>query len=208
MRTFLPLLLLAATPLAAQPFAPSNTEGLFLQIALDAQSVEYGVGGSSSGTGETGGSTTESAWRSEGGGLALRAGYGVSSLVTLYGGVSGARLEHERGGSEHDFGAGEVGARFGFNRGRALRPYLDVALRAVVARSDAPDVESRGGALALGAGVAYFLSPTVALDAALHVGRGRFDEFDLGPISVDIRDEDGDFREARLSVGLTAYPFR
>ena len=189
----LALALLAAAPLAAQSFGPSNTEGLFLHLALDAQGVELDD--------DDGGA------EAEGGGLALRAGYGFSPLFTLYGGLSGARLDGDRTG-EYDFGAAEVGARLSFNRGSALRPYLDLALRGVTAEADDVDFELRGGALALGGGITYFLSPTVALDAALRLGGGRFDEVQVGRVTIDVDGDALEFGEGRLSVGITAYPFR
>ena len=190
MRVFL-LAALVAAPAFAQP--ASGTEGLFLHLALDGQAVEI--------------DDNRDGAEAEGGGLALRVGYGFSPLFTLYGGVSGAAVEGDRIG-EYDFTAGEIGARFSFNRGRALRPYLDVALRGVRAEAEDVDFEISGGAIAVGGGVAYFLSPTVALDAALRFGGGRADEVQLGQVSFDVSEDELDFGEARLSVGLTAYPFR
>ncbi len=199
MRPLLSLLALslAAAPLAAQPVGPSNTEGLFLQLALDGQSLSYD---------EDDFDDTD-----DGGGASLRVGYGVSPVATFYVGVSGAEVDGQTNGvinNTYRFGAGELGARFAFNRGSALRPYLDVALRGVAASDDASALEFRGGGIALGGGIAYFVSPTVALDAALRIGGGQFTEVDFGAISVDISDGDIGYGEGRLSVGLTAYPFR
>lgn len=195
MRRLVLILLGIAAPLAAQPTGPSNTEGLFLHVALDAQSLTYDDDNFQN--------------SDEGGGLSIRVGYGFSPVFTLYGGISGATIDGETNGVVNDlyqFAAGEIGARFNLNRGRALRPYLDVALRGVTASSDDLGLEFQGGGLALGGGVAYFLSPTVALDAALRVGGGDFNELDLGRITLDL--DDVGYREGRLSVGLTAYPFR
>lgn len=189
------LLLVLAAPLAAQPTGSSNTEGLFLHLALDGQSVSYD---------EDNLDQTDS-----GGGLALRVGYGFSPVFTLYGGVSGATVGGDTNGvirDDYQFGAGEIGARVAFNRGRALRPYLDVALRGVVARNDDVNLEFRGGGLGLGGGLAYFVSPTIALDAALRIGGGEFNEVDFGRVSLDL--EDVTYGEGRFSLGVTAYPFR
>ena len=89
-----------------------------------------------------------------------------------------------------------------------VRPVLDVALRGLTARDDETDFEVRGGGLSVGGGVLFSVSPTLSLGAALHVGGGRFDEVELGRVTVDVRDEELDFVESRLTVGLTAYPFR
>ncbi|WP_420456308.1 outer membrane beta-barrel protein [Rubrivirga sp.] len=197
MRTLLPLLAFVAAPLAAQPVGPSNTEGLFLQLALDGQSLNYD---------EDDFDDTD-----DGGGAALRVGYGISPVVTFYVGASGAEIDGQTNGvinNTYRFGAGELGARFNLNRGSALRPYLDVALRGVVASDDASDLEFQGGGIAFGGGVAYFVSPTIAFDAALRLGGGQFTEVDLGRIALDIEDRDIGYGEGRLSVGVTAYPFR
>ena len=195
MRTSIVLALLVALalPASAQRGARSNTDGLFLQIALDAQGLRYD------------GETFDD--EDEGSGASVRVGYGISPGFTLYGGLAGSRIESERGG-EYALGAGELGARFNFNEGRRLRPYFDVALRGVVARDDDLDFELSGGELALGGGVAYFLSPTVAIDASLKLGGGEFEEVQFGRLAVDLDDEDLRFGEARVSVGLTTYPFR
>ena len=105
MRLSLFALALLAAPLASAQRGAPNTEGLFLQLALDGQALSY----------------NEDDFRdaNDGAGLAVRVGYGFSPVVTLYGGVD----------NDYTFAAGKVGARFNFNRGRALRPYLDVALR-------------------------------------------------------------------------------
>lgn len=196
MRTVLLALLLLATASAAAAQSP-NTRSLFLQVALDGQSLNYN---------EDSFDETD-----DGGGLALRAGYGVSRVVTLYLGVSGARVDGETNGvinSEYDWGAGELGARFNLLPSRRLSPYLDVALRGVAATDEETSLEFRGGGVALGGGVAYFVSPTVALDAALRVGAGGFDEVQLGGLSAEIDPDDFGYGEGRLSLGLTVYPLR
>ncbi len=189
------LLLALVAPLAAQPASPSNTEGLFVHLALDGQSLRYD---------EDTLDQTDS-----GGGLALRVGYGFSPVFTLYGGASGATIGGDTNGvirDEYQFGAGEIGARINLNRGRALRPYLEVALRGVVASDDDTALEFRGGGIALGGGLAYFVSPTIAFDAALRIGGGAFNEVDFGRVSLDL--EDVNYGEGRFSLGVTAYPFR
>lgn len=191
------LALVLASPLAAQPFGPSNTEGLFVHLALDGQSLGYD---------EDDLDQTDS-----GGGLSARLGYGFSPVFTLYLGVSGATVDGDTNGvirDEYQFAAGEIGARLNLNRGSAWRPYLDVALRGVTAAADDVDLEFRGGGIAVGAGVAYFVSPTVALDAAFRLGGGGFNEVDFGAISFELDADDVGYGEGRLSVGVTAYPFR
>lgn len=174
----------------------SNTERLFLQVTLDGQALEY---------------DRDAFADAEGGGLSLRAGWGVSRLVTLYIGVSGARVDSESGGvlnDEYDWGSGEIGARFNFRSGRAFVPYADVALQGVTARDDDLDLEFSGGGLVLGGGVSYFLSRSVALDAGLRFGGGEFNEVKLGRLSSEIDDDNFNYGAGRFSLGLTFYPLR
>ena len=199
MRTLiLSALVLSTVPLASAQRgarAVSNTEGLFLQLAVDGQALNY--------------NEDDLDQNDNGGGLSARVGYGFSPLFTLYGGVSGARVDGDTNGvisEEYSFVAAEIGARFNFNRGRALRPYLDVALRGVRASEDDLDLEFTGGGVAVGGGLAYFVSPSVAIDGALRIGAGRFDEVELGDFGLDL--DDAGYGEGRLSLGLTFYPLR
>lgn len=175
----------------------SNTERLFLQVTLDAQSVDYR---------EDAFSETDS-----GGGLSLRAGWGVSPLVTLYAGVTGATIEGDTNGITNDsysFGGGELGVRLNFRSGRSLVPYADVALRGVAATEDDLDLEFRGGGITLGGGVAYYVTPAIAIDAGLHFGGGRFNEVQVGDLTADIDSDDFGYGEGRFSLGLSFYPLR
>jgi len=175
----------------------SNTERLFLQVTLDGQSVDYR---------EDAFSETDS-----GGGLTLRAGWGVSPLVTLYAGVTGATIDGDTNGITDDaysFGGGELGVRFNFRSGRSLVPYADVALRGVAATEEDLDLEFRGGGITLGGGVAYYVTPAIAIDAGLHFGGGRFNEVQVGDLTADIDSDDFGYGEGRLSFGLSFYPLR
>lgn len=73
----------------------------------------------------------------EGGGLGLRAGYGVSDRFTLYLGVEGAGLDGGRGfeglGDDEEYSVLyiELGSRFHFRPGQQLEPYADVAFAVV-----------------------------------------------------------------------------
>ena len=196
MRILLALALLAAlaAPASAQR---STTQGLFLQLSADGQALGFN---------EDDFDETD-----DGGGLALRAGYGVSRVVTLYVGVSGAQVDGETNGvinDTYDWTAGEIGARLHLLPSARLVPYLDVALRGVAATYDEADLEFRGGGAALGGGLAYYVSPSVALDVALRFGGGGFEEVQLGGLSADIDADDFGYGEGRFSVGLTAFPLR
>jgi hypothetical protein len=196
--TLLTLLMIgAAAPSPAQ--TPSNTEGLYLGAAANGTRLYFDEDDFDVNDG--------------GGGLALRAGYGVSRVVTLFVGVSGARLDGENNGvinDDYDYGVGELGARFHFGGGRrALVPYLEASLQGAAATyGDRFDLEFRGGALALGGGLAYYVTPLLALDAGLRVAGGEFDEVDFGPVSVDVDGDDFGFGAVQLTLGLTWFPLR
>lgn len=186
--------LMAATPATAQS---SKTEKLFLQVALDGQALAYNEDDFSD--------------DDAGVGLSLRAGWGVSRVVTLYAGVGGAHIGGEDESvinDEYDWGAVELGARFNLLPSRRLVPYLDVALRGVAAAEDDLDFEFTGGGIAFGGGASYFLSPSVALDAGVRIGGGAFDEMEFGDLSADLGEDDLEYGEARFSLGLTFYPLR
>lgn len=186
--------LMTAAPASAQS---SNTEKLFLQVTLDGQGLAYNEDDFSDGDG--------------GGGLSLRAGWGVSRVVTLYAGFGGARMDEEMDsfiGNEYDWGTAEVGARFNLLPSRRFVPYLDVALRGVSATDDDLDFDFTGGGIALGGGASYFISPSVALDAAFRIGGGSFEDVEFGSLATDIDEDDFEYGEGRFSLGLTFYPLR
>ncbi|WP_143815362.1 outer membrane beta-barrel protein [Longibacter salinarum] len=189
--------LLSSETMAQEAEPKSNTERLFLQISLDGQSIDYRDDAFS----ET----------DNGGGLSLRAGWGVSPLVTIYVGVTGASIDGQSSaitGNDYSWSGGELGLRLNFRSGRSLVPYADVALRGVAATEDDRDVEFRGGGFTLGGGVSYFFTPAVALDAGLHFGGGRFDEVQVGNISAGLDEDEFGYGEGRFSLGLTFYPLR
>ena len=48
----------------------------------------------------------------------------------------------------------------------------------------------------------------MALDAALRLGGGAFNEVQLGDITAEIDEGDFGYGEGRFSIGLTVYPLR
>ena len=191
-------LLPTTTALAQEdPDIKSNTERLFLQVSLDGQSLDY----------------REEAFSDtvNGGGLSIRAGWGVSELVTIYAGFMGATIDGETNGitgDEYSWSGGELGVRLNFRSGQSLVPYADFALRGVAATEDDLDLEFRGGGFTLGGGVSYFVTPAIALDAGLRFGGGNFNEVQVGNISAGLDEDDFGYGEGRLSFGLTFYPLR
>ncbi|NNF56825.1 MAG: outer membrane beta-barrel protein [Rhodothermaceae bacterium] len=198
MRALVLLLALAFTATAVSAQAPSRTQKLFLNVQVDGARLYF---------------DEDNFERNDpGGGAALRAGYGVSRVVTLFGGLSGARIDGETNGvidDTYDWGVLEVGARFNFGGGRrALVPYLETSLQGAEATYDPSDLRFRGAALGVGAGLQYFVTEGLALDGALRGAVGGFNEIQLGRLTVAVNEDDFGFAATRLSFGLTWYPTR
>lgn len=181
--------------------ARSKTRGLMLEAA---------VGGA--------GLSVEGDEAGEGGSAALRVGYGVSNLVTLYAGVSGATLDSDgfdfgivEGEGEFEYGAVDLGVEFNFGSERsALRPYVNVGVSGAAAVFDVrggEDLSVLGGAISGGAGLKYYVVPTLALNGGVQLAGGQFTDYEVDGDTEDLPDE-LDFGAARLQVGLTWNPFR
>lgn len=182
-----------AVPSKGFPAAPavrSNTNGLFLQAHLN-------------GTGLS----VDSEDAEGGNGFGLKAGYGFSPLFTLYAGFDAANMD-AIGGGDYAYGFFDLGAQFNFRSGaHALVPYIDVALSGQAAILDVAgdDLTFSGAGLSFGGGVKYFVSPVLALDGALTVTRGSFNEAEyLG----DRETLDVTTNSARIGLGISWYPFR
>ena len=201
MRSLLLASFLLGTPLAA---AQSNTTGLYLGARL-------GGAGSNAEVEIANDLTVD--LEDDGGGLDLSVGYGVSRVVTLFGRVQGAAFDGRDDLGDYGVGFFDLGARVHFGAGaRRLVPYAEAALTGHGLTFEnyfglAEDLTASGGALTLGGGVQYFLSPTVALDAGLGVTLGRLDQYEAdGDLEADL--DDISLNSFRIGLGLAFYPFR
>ena len=210
MRTYtsLPVLVLLAALLIATPVQAQNmdddmprrsqTDRLFLAIGRDGQSLTLDEDGFSNGD--------------TGGGLTLRAGWGVSDQFTIYLGFGAAAMEGDIEGETFDYAWGgiDLGTRFNFRAGEAVVPYLDAGLRGVAAVYDEGgiDLELTGGGFTFGGGVSFFVSPAVAFDLGLRLGAGNINEITLGNISTDLDGDEFGYGEVRCSLGMVCYPLR
>lgn len=151
-----------------------------------------------------------------GGGLGLRAGYGLNRIVTAFFQVDGSRIDVEEGGSlrgEWGLAHAEVGARFHFaNALRNWVPWLEVGVGSRAVQVDDAELDGNrfdrvnfnGGALTLGGGLSAYLSETLALDVSLKWTGGEFTEVDLGEVAV--RRLDIEATSSRFGVGLVWWP--
>ena len=189
------LLIVLSAPAQAQSL--SNTTGVYLNAHLSGTSITYDF--------DNAGEETNS-----GGGLGVQIGYGFSPLVTLFLGANGSGMETEDGDS-YALSHVDVGVRFNFGAGRRqLVPYADLAAtfrQATFEFENGTEIDVSGGGGTLGGGLAYFLSPTIALDLGLQLTFGTFSDVSVG--GIDINNQiDISAGSGRLALGLTWYPTR
>lgn len=163
----------------------------------------------------------------EGGGLGLRLGLGLSKTVTLYFNAEGARIDADGelyravddlptpglGRLDEDYmvASGEIGAQFNLLPSNVVNPFLRTGLRgtSIILDERGTDTEDdpqlRGGGVTLGGGIEARLSRKLAIEAALEVTGGAFNELETDDI-VYRNFEDIEFGEGRVSVGLVWRP--
>jgi hypothetical protein len=140
-----------------------------------------------------------------GGGLGLRVGYGFTPTFAMYLGFTGAQMR-EGGIDSYGVGIAEMGTRLHF--GKKLRSptfYLDLSFQAAAARVDAPDISFSGGGVGLGAGLLVYVGKELALDFGLRGSGGRFNQFEIGDMIVNIDQDNVRYGVGRLSVGITWF---
>lgn len=189
-------LLLFATPVTGQR---STVRGLHLGFQLQGASL-----------------TVEGSDRAEGGGAGFRVGYGFNRVVTLFMEADGVTIEAgdpDIFSGDWTLGHAELGARFHFSDSlRAWVPFLEVSaggraasIKSVVAgNQNWEDVNVSGGVLTMGGGIYAYFIETLALEVDLKLSWGKFNEIDLGPLSIN--DLDIDANSARFKVGIVWWP--
>jgi hypothetical protein len=186
---------MAATPAAAQK---STTRGFSVGAHFQGASL-----------------TVEDDDPSSGGGLGLRVGYGFNRKITAYFEADGITFDVENPELEGEWtmGHGDLGLRYNFaNSQRRLIPFLDAALgvRTVTvedARSDGEDVGEvtfSGGAFSLGGGLSFFTSEKFAIETLVKFTGGKFEQIDVGDVSV--RNLDIDASSFRFKLGVSWWP--
>lgn len=197
-------MLVAAATAVAQSQATeskSNTRGLLLGIALNGSSIDSDEFDDDS---------------RSGGGLGLQLGWGFTPRFTLLAGLTAAQLDDD----PEDFVLAhfDLLARFNFRSGgHAFVPFLEGGFSVRVAAQDdveivdngsteTVDFEISGGALTVGGGAHYYVTPSVAFTASLQLSTGEFSTVKFDDVSVDGFEIDA--TTTRLNIGLTLYPMR
>jgi hypothetical protein len=141
-------------------------------------------------------------------GLHLAIGYAFPAGISIHVGGSGAGPYTDQDGDKFTAGLGELSARYMFGAPRsALRPFLDLGLGFLLLDYNDLDLELSGGHISAGGGVAYFVRPFLALDAAVRVGTGNITDIKADRVTLELEDEDRPrATAAHLALGLRWYP--
>jgi len=179
------LLLLALLPAPARAQASGPTDASGLSVALSVQHVAYRVGPRQLGF-------------DRGTGVAGRAVYPLSELLSVYGEASGARMTPAgETGDPYLLGHLDLGALFSFELEQRFSPFLSLGLSGVYL--DAAPTSQTGGGISGGVGARYRLAPRLSARVGLSVTRGRLGEEPLAGLGRD-------FRSTRIGLGV-AYSF-
>jgi opacity protein-like surface antigen len=189
------LLALATASTASAQGARSTTRGFHIGAGLNGSSIEISD------------SDFEDTERESGAGISLAAGYNFTPQFGLLLSVAGANISSEDG--DYALGQADIAARFSFaNPARAFVPYLELGYTGLSAQQDDTelgDVELSGSGFTGAAGLNYFFSPRLALDANIRFTAGEFNTVKIGDQSVS--DEDGvEVNTGRFNVGLSWFP--
>lgn len=147
-----------------------------------------------------------------GAGGTVHLGYGITENVSLFFRVNGAAIESDDLPSgSYAMAHADIGARYSFlASSSAWRPFIQGAFsgRAVsIDEGSAGTLEARGPGFTAGAGLEYFVTPRVALEAGLSYSFGKFNEGRLnGGDWTDFEDEAFDATSSRFDLGVSWHP--
>jgi hypothetical protein len=170
----------------------SKTEGFSVGLYLNGTAAQY-----------EGDSTIES-----GGGLALRAGYGLSPNFDLFAQLTGASVQHDGMSDRYGVGHFDLGAQYNFGQAQArLRPYMFGALSGRAVSLDIVNVDMRGAGFSFGGGLRYFFNPAFAVDANLGMTFGSLGEGRLaGGSWEDLGNDSVGMTSSRFNLGISWHP--
>ncbi len=141
----------------------------------------------------------------------LHLGYGINQNVSFFVRIAAAEMQAEGGGDSYAMAHADLGARYSFaSPASALRPYVQGAFTgrglAFDMGSDGT-LEARGAGFTGAAGLEYFVTPRVGLEASLSYSIGKFSEGRLdGGEWVDFEDEAFDAVSSRFDLGVSWHP--
>ncbi len=185
-----------ATDVSAQ--ARSTTRGFHLGAGLNGSSVKVDLEDEETGI---------EADRESGPGISLTVGYNFTPQFGLLINVAGASIDSDEGGN-YGLGHADLAGRFSFaNPASQLVPYVELGVSSIslVDEEDGEDVQVSGTGFTGAAGLNYFFSPKLALDANIRFTTGELDTLKIGGESVTT--EDGlDTTTGRINIGISWFP--
>jgi opacity protein-like surface antigen len=191
------LFALAAGAADVSAQARSTTRGFHLGAALNGSSLKVDVEDEETGL---------ESERENGAGLSLTAGYNFTPQFGLLINLTGANVEAE--GGSFGLGHADLMGRFSIaNPASALVPYFELGVSsiALVDEEDGEDVQVSGTGFTGAAGLNYFFSPKLALDANLRFSTGELNTIKIGGESVTT-DDGVDVTTARFNIGISWFP--
>jgi hypothetical protein len=193
-------LLLACMVVASTANAQSHTQGFFLNAHLNGSALRV----------EDSNSTDS------GGGLGFGLGYGFTPAFAAFLNVDAASISGSNDEPDYSLGHAEMGARYTFGQATARwRPSLDASFGLRMATWDdvdfegfgRGDVELTGPSYGIGGGLAYYFSPSLALNMGLRLHFGSFNEIKIDKVAFDLEDEDKiNATSTRFNIGVAWYP--
>lgn len=147
-----------------------------------------------------------------GAGGSVHLGYGVTPNVSLFLRVNGAAIESDDVPSgSYTMAHVDIGARYSFlGSSTAWRPFVQGAFngRAVsIDEGSAGTLDARGPGFSAGAGLEYFVTPRVAVEAGLSYSFGEFNEGRVdGGEWVDFEEESFNATSSRFDLGVSWHP--
>jgi opacity protein-like surface antigen len=180
-----------ATDVSAQ--ARSTTSGFHLGGGLNFSSVKADI-------------EDEETERESGAGINLVAGYNFTRQFGVSINVAGASISSE--GGDYGLGHADLMGRFSIaNPASPLVPYFELGVSsiALVDEENGEDISVSGTGFTGAAGVNYFFSPKLALDANLRFSTGELDTLKIGGNSQTV-DEGVDVSTVRFNVGISWFP--
>lgn len=147
-----------------------------------------------------------------GAGGTVHLGYGFTENVSLFLRVNAAAIESDDVPSgSYAMAHVDMGARYSFlGSSTAWRPFVQAAFngRAVsIDEEEAGTLDARGPGFSAGAGLEYFVTPRVAVEAGLSYSFGEFNEGRVnGGDWVDFEDEAFEATSSRFDLGVSWHP--
>jgi opacity protein-like surface antigen len=146
-----------------------------------------------------------------GGGGSLHLGYGFTENVSAFVRANAADIQVEDSDQSYILAHFDIGARYSFgSASAALRPFVQGAFSGRAFSLDAGSagtLEARGPGFTAAAGLEYFFTPRVAVEAGLSYSFGEFNEGRLdGGEWVDFEDEAFSATSTRFDLGVSFHP--